>query len=58
MRALVADGINQRRKHVSGKKDGTEQIFKMVVAAESMRRLSTLSRRTLMASRSKSVTSH
>jgi hypothetical protein len=40
---LVAGGINQHRKHVSGKKDGTKQIFKMIVVPDGMRRLSTLS---------------
>jgi len=55
---LAAGGINRHRKHVSRKKDGMEQIVKMIVASDGMRRLSTLSRRTLVGSRSKSVTSH
>jgi hypothetical protein len=31
---LVAGGINRHRKHVSGKKNRTEQIFEMIVAPE------------------------
>jgi len=31
---LVAGGINQHRNHASGKKDRTEQIFKMIVAPD------------------------